>query len=297
MTENRRVAVTGASGFIGINLVEHLCDHEFEVHAIGHSEPSTWRHLDPRARAHSLDLTDPASATAIASLRPDAIVHLAAGPSKAATPEERRLALEVDVLGAQSIVEATEASGCHLVSAGSSFEAVASNQGPPFRAISKAAASAVVRQSGGTAAILRIARVYGPWEQPTRLLFRLLETAGTDEVIALTSDEATRSYVYVDDVCQAFALAIAQPGPYEVDVGGETRLPPRAVAEAVQRVTGRQLRYEVGAYPMSAIDRFVPPQDLATTQEILGWRPSTSLDQGIALMDQWFQSYRGSWPV
>ncbi len=294
LAEQKTVVVTGASGFIGINLVKHLADRGHLVHAVSRSAPESWRYLDSRATPHQWDMTDTKTSQLLANLSPDAIVHLAAGPSKAKTPEERHQALEIDVLGAHTLIEAAEIASCRIVHAGSSFEAVASSHGAPFRAVSKSAAAAVVRQSTVDAALLRIGRAYGPWEQPGRLLYRLLEAAGTEETVALTPDDATRSYVFVGDVCQAIEAVLQHPGAYELDIAGEHRLTARVVAETVEKVTGRKLRVEIGKYPIGAIDRFVPPQDLNRTRELIGWSPATSLEVGIALMDEWFSSQRRS---
>ena len=69
-----RVAVTGASGFIGLYLCRALLDHGWEVQAISRSEPKI---SDERLRWHKVDLTDSEAARrAFASIRADSVFHL-----------------------------------------------------------------------------------------------------------------------------------------------------------------------------------------------------------------------------
>ena len=71
--------------------------------------------------------------------------------------------------------------------------------------------------------------MFGPWEDPTRLLPRLLVCGLRGELPALVSPTVARDYVYVDDAVEAFILAAktptADPGAvFNVGTGVQTTL-------------------------------------------------------------------------
>jgi GDP-4-dehydro-6-deoxy-D-mannose reductase len=86
-----RVFVTGASGFVGRHLSAHLCE-------LGHEVIGTDRELD---------VSDPAVlAPFVARTRPEAIIHLAAVSSVAASQADPNLAFRVNFFGTHTLLEA-----------------------------------------------------------------------------------------------------------------------------------------------------------------------------------------------
>src|SRR3984885_14295667 len=71
---DRRVIVTGASGFVGLHLCRALLLYGCDVHALSRSEPKI---RDPKLHWHKIDLTDlEASRAAFARIRADFVWHL-----------------------------------------------------------------------------------------------------------------------------------------------------------------------------------------------------------------------------
>jgi len=96
-----RIYLTGASGFVGSNLV-----HVFESHGAEVVRPS---HED-------VDLTDPAAvARSVADARPDALVHAAIWNAFAGLLSDRRRAWDNFVGATRHVVDAANAAGAHVV--------------------------------------------------------------------------------------------------------------------------------------------------------------------------------------
>ena len=73
---SKKVLVTGGSGFIGTNLIQHLLDKGADVRNFDRSEPADSKHAAMWIRGQVGDLTS--FKAAMKEVEPDYIVHLAA---------------------------------------------------------------------------------------------------------------------------------------------------------------------------------------------------------------------------
>src|SRR5262249_35882938 len=108
-----RVLVTGGAGFVGSNVVGVAAERGNEVAAVVRSLPPR---PDPRCRYVALDLLDAESVTsAVASIRPDAIVHTAIWNDFAGIYADRRRAWESYVGVTRTLADSTRETGAALV--------------------------------------------------------------------------------------------------------------------------------------------------------------------------------------
>jgi dTDP-4-dehydrorhamnose reductase len=152
-----RIYVTGASGFVGSNLVHVFAGrHGAEVVAPGHAD---------------VDVTDPAAVRrAVAAARPDAIVHAAIWNDFAGLERERRRAWEAYVGATRHLTDAANTSGIPVVLISTDW-VFDGTQGPacedeppnPVNAYGflKAASELVVTERAGHGVVARIAAVQG----------------------------------------------------------------------------------------------------------------------------------------
>jgi dTDP-4-dehydrorhamnose reductase len=152
-----RVYVTGASGFVGSNLVHVFAErHGAEVIAPSHTE---------------VDLTDPiATERSIAATKPDAIVHAAIWNAFSGLLTDRRRAWESFVGATRNVVDAANRAGAHIVLISTDWvfdgtQGPAREDDPPNPIHSygflKAASELVVSERAARGAIARIAGVQG----------------------------------------------------------------------------------------------------------------------------------------
>src|SRR5262249_43082629 len=134
---------------------------------------------------------------------------------------DRERILGVNFFGLRNLLEACRETGVEvLVNAGSSSEYGAKDHAPTEDeapepnsdyAVAKAAATMLaghLGRSGPTRVVaLRLYSAYGPWEEPARLVPRLVAFGLRGELPPLVSPELARDFVYVDDVTDAFVLA------------------------------------------------------------------------------------------
>ncbi|MDW5596161.1 NAD-dependent epimerase/dehydratase family protein [Conexibacter stalactiti] len=310
-----RVLVTGAGGFIGAALAHRLVARGDETLLLGGPETDCWRLEDLRADAQvaAIDLCDAEAVDAVVGgFRPELMLHLAAhGAYSWQTSLERMVA--TNLVGLTHLADAAARYDVRaLVNAGSSSEYGWKDHAPPESelpepnsayAFTKAAATLYcgwsARERGQALTTLRLYSVYGPWEEPRRLIPALVLNGMQRRLPPLVDPRVARDFVHVEDVIDAFLLAadVAVPGEgavYNIGTGRQTTL--GELAEIARTVFDIPAEPVWGDYPARSWDTDVWVADAGLASERLGWRPRWSLADGLAAMASWFHERPGLLP-
>lgn len=249
---------------------------------------------------HRVDLAEPdALAPMIRSARPTTVFHAAARGGHPSTGPARVAAWRDTVTATVALVEALDGAGTErLMHFGSSLEYRPSDgplceAGPlepvTARGAAKLAATVAVRQRaaeiGLPATVLRPFSVYGPGEQPGRLIPTVLRSLRTGAPFCLEGGTSRRDFIHVDDVVDACLRAAANPSAAGevLNVGTGIETSTREVAELAQAVTGRRLVLAAEPFPPRPGDTPHWVADMKKTQAVLGWRHSIDLREGLRL--------------
>jgi len=163
-------------------------------------------------------------------------------------------------------------------------------------AVTKAAGtlycSHIARSTGAHVLTLRLYSVYGPFEEPTRLMPQLLARSLSGTLPPLVGPDTARDYVYVDDVSDAYVAAASSTKPASVyNIGSGIQTPLRAVVEIVRRLRRMRTEPAWGSMPGRSWDTTTWIADNRKARAGLGWQPRRSLDDGISLMAGWLDAH------
>jgi nucleoside-diphosphate-sugar epimerase len=301
------VLVSGASGFVGNCAARRLLEEGYEVHALLRPEARPWRlrGLGPGFHGHTADVLDGGAVAAVVRvIRPGAVVHLAAHGAYESQSDAERI-LRTNVLGTLHLLQAAQAAAVRVfVNAGSSSEYGYKSR--PMRetdclepnsayGVAKAAQThlcTVLARQGDTAVVtFRLFSVYGPWEEPTRLMPTALRRARAGLPLELVSRNIARDFVYVDDVLDVLLgfdrLAGLRGEVFNVGSGVQSTL--EDVVGAVEAAVGRPVEARWGALPPRRWDTTCWQADVAKTRSALGWSPRFGLHEGVARVAAWMQ--------
>lgn len=309
LPQTHPVVVTGCSGFVGANLAAGMVAQGRRV--IGIDSPSgvdwRWRAL-PGVERRRLDVCNESDVRAfVKEVQPLAIFNCAAYGAYSVQADPRRI-YEVNVLAVRYLLDAVrEVPGFRaFVQAGSSSEygynCEAPREDAPTEpdsdyAISKVAAAAMVRmfakKHGVPGFVLRLYSVYGPFEDFSRLIPRLLGNAREGRFPPLVNPNISRDFVYVADVVAAFA-AVLERAPEltrgEIfNIGTGVRSSLGNLVEVVRDLFKVQAKPEWGSMPERSWDHSAWYANPAKASDSLGWRATTPLAEGLSAASHWLQ--------
>ena len=137
-------------------------------------------------------------------------------------------------------------------------------------------------------AIVRYFTVYGPRQRPDMAFNRFFQAILEDNPITLYGDgKQTRDFTYVDDIVAGTIAAAETPGAEGgvFNLGGGSRIAMNDLFALLEDVVGQPITIE-------RFDRFAGEArhtwaDTTRADEVLGWQPRVSLQQGLANEFAW----------
>lgn len=305
----RRAIVTGATGFVGANLARRLLSDGHEVHLLVRPGYNPWRikgiHDDVRIHQCSLIDFNQLKGT-VGAIRADWIFHLAVHGAYSSQNDQWQM-VETNIQGTVNLVEACVCAGFEaFVNTGSSSEYGFKDHAPAeneclepnsYYAVTKAAATMYCRYTAYSRDVhlptLRLYSVYGPYEEPTRLIPTLVVRGLEGQLPPLADPTIARDYVYVDDVSTAYLLAATvtpqEPGAvYNVGTGIQTTL--REVVEVARQAMHIPVEPQWGTMPDRKWDTTVWVADNRKIRGELGWQPHYSFADGFQQTAEWLRS-------
>ncbi|HXA19049.1 MAG TPA: NAD-dependent epimerase [Thermoanaerobaculia bacterium] len=272
---------------------------------------------------------DISDATAIAALferyKPGRVVHLAAQAGVRYSLTNPHAYTESNVTGFLNMLEGCRHHGVeHLVYASSS-SVYGANTKQPFSehdnvdhpvslyAATKKAnelmAHTYAHLFGVASTGLRFFTVYGPWGRPDMALFRFTRGILAGEPIPVFNEgRMIRDFTYIDDIVEGVVLVLDQRAaadpkwtaaapdparsyaPYRIfNIGNNKPVLLLDYIAALERCLGRKA--ELDLLPMQPGDVLSTRADVSELEEAVGFRPSTTIDEGIAQFVKWYKGY------
>jgi len=314
-----RAVITGATGFVGGHLVEHLAALGDQVVGLSTSGkwPAALAHLDRLARIEPCDLIDDDEADLAALLarkKPEAIYHLAAQANPQKSVDDPRGTWALNLGGALNLLEAAKAANLDpkpriiLVGSGVSYGNPAPEHMPvsescPLRpnnpySASKAAADLLGIQhylAHGTQTVM--ARPFnhsGPRQSSTYVLGGLARQvaeveAGIKPRVEVGNLDIVRDFTDVRDVVRGYRL-LAEKGRageiYNLGYGRGTKL--SDALEILRSLAKVPITVFVDPARVRPVDQPLLVADPSKLQGETGWTPQFTIEQTLAdMLDEW----------
>lgn len=299
------VLILGASGFVGANLLHTLLRVRRDVFGVSsHAQP--WR-LDglPRDNILVYDLLVTSHIKELLDrVRPQTVFDcIAYGAYSFETEWERIYQTNFNLV--VRLLQALHSRKIHCyIHAGSSSEYGELCNAPDEReacqpnshyAVSKVAAAATIRfmgqKLGLPCANLRLYSVFGPLEDPSRLIPNLIIHGERGVLPPFVDPDIARDFIYVDDACESFCDAALHLTPKDYgesfNIGSGLSTTIRQVAEEARHMFGilDQPHYSMPNRSWDLPDWCANP---AKAKQVLCWEPRTSFREGLQKTRAWY---------
>ncbi|WP_411705014.1 NAD-dependent epimerase [Edaphovirga cremea] len=156
---------------------------------------------------------------------------------------------------------------------------------------------------------LRFFTVYGPWGRPDMALFKFTKAILSGESIDVYNHgEMRRDFTYIDDIAEAIARlqsviptvdknwtveqgsAASSSAPYRVyNIGNSQPVKLMEYISALERALG--ITATKNLMPMQPGDVLETSADTQPLYEAIGFKPQTSVDEGIARFVAWYRAF------
>lgn len=310
MSKKRVFLITGASGFIGSCLARRLVNTKAEVHLILRQQSDTWRINDilNKTNIHICNLTNLTKLKKIISrIKPTVIYHLAAYGAYSCQDDANKI-LKNNIWGTWNLLQAVIEQNFELfVNTGSSSE-YGFKKNPmqetdllepaSYYAVTKCTqthlCALMAKMSNKSIVTLRLASVYGPYEQPTRFIPTLMKCLYLGKKMDLVAPNIAHDYIYIDDVVAAY-LKNSQlkkyPGRY-FNIGTGVQSSIKQAVETATGVTKRTTHFNWNKMSNRSWDTTSWKADISLAKKLLHWQPKVNLADGLKLTWNWFNKYK-----
>jgi nucleoside-diphosphate-sugar epimerase len=307
----KKIVITGATGFVGANLARFALRGGHEVHLLVRKKHRPWRIDDIRndVSLHISDMLDREVLSGIfGSVKPDWIFHLAAYGAYSYQRDTDKI-FHTNLLGTINLFEAARTVGFEaFINTGSSSEYGLKDHAPmedehlepnSHYAVSKAAATMFCRYRARQEELyiptLRLYSVYGPFEEPARLMPALIANGLSGTLPPLVSPKTGRDFIYVEDVCNIY-LKVAEHTPkedlgpvYNVGTGIQSTI--GDTVDIVRSILDIKEEPDWGSMDQRDWDTNVWVSNPERIKRELRWEPQYDLRHGMTRFIDWFRDH------
>jgi nucleoside-diphosphate-sugar epimerase len=306
--------VTGAAGFIGSHLCEHLLQAGHAVVGLDAFIPFYPRPVKeanlavarqhPRFDFRPLDLRSGSLDDALDGV--DTVFHLAAMPGLPRSWTDFDLYAGCNLTATQRLLEAVRRHSSRLAFRrfvyastssvygryGSGDETLPTRPVSPY-GVTKLAAEHLCRahaeEFGLPLVVLRYFSVYGPRQRPDMGYHRFIQALLLGQPVVVYGDGLqARGNTYVEDCVRATTAALEAPLGEVYNVGGGETANVWEVLAKLEAILGR--RADVHREPARPGDQRFTGADTGKLLRHLGWQPHVGLDDGLARQAAWQQT-------
>jgi nucleoside-diphosphate-sugar epimerase len=310
--KNKRVLVTGGSGFIASHLVSRLLADGADVAVMVRygnvMKNERLRHCWDDIRVIEADLRNRGALATVGEFAPEVVFHLAAYNHVGQSFVQVEECFDVNAKGTANLLDTCGPSVEKFVYMSTSevyghqaevpfVESMSPQPISPY-SITKYAGELYCQMKqriGGdpSVVILRCFNTFGPYQSAKAVIPELIINCLRGEAIKTTKGEQTREFNFVSNIVDGLVMAATHAdkidGPVNIAAGEEISI--HDLVSKIAELTGTRATIDVGALPYRPTEIWRMYADGTRAREVLGWSPQVSLEEGLRRTIEWYREY------
>ena len=312
--KDKKILITGATGFVGANLLRKLIDSKNDIHIIIRSTSNLWRINDiiDKVNTHVCDLTNRESVEKLVlKIKPQIIYHLAVYGGYQFQEESLKI-INTNFIGTVNLLDACTDIGFDcFINTGSSSEYGTKDKPmsendllEPINdyGIAKAAATlycqAIGRREKLPIFTLRLFSPYGYYEGPTRLISYLIISCLKNKELKIFTPEAVRDFIFIEDLIKTYFMIVENkegvlPGDI-FNIGSGEQYTVKEIFEIIKKLTKYTKKPQWGK--MENDNREIKNlkiwiANISKSKKFLNWSPEYSIENGLEETIKWYRDH------
>ena len=309
----KNILVTGCAGFIGWKVSQILLEAGKNVIGVDNIN----NYYDPALKMwrlgilkkylnfsfYKVDIGDYKKTKKIfAENKVDAVINLAARAGVRASVEDPWVYLQTNTQGTLNLLECCKEHKVKKFVLASTSSLYASLDMPfketsitdtplaPYSATKKGAEAlchAYHYLYGLDITVLRYFTVYGPAGRPDMSIFKFVKNMDAGKPIPLFGDGTqTRDFTYIDDIADGTIRALKPVGYEIINLGSDHPVKLNYVIKLLEKNLGKKAARKT--FPLHPADVTATWAHIEKAKKLLGWKPKTSVEQGVENTVRWF---------
>ncbi|TSA57092.1 NAD(P)-dependent oxidoreductase [bacterium] len=306
--KGKKILITGATGFVGANLVRHFLKKGADISILKRRQSSLWRIRDVigQISAYDADLLDNGRVDrAVKRIKPDVVLHAATYGGHTNQNNMTRV-LKTNFGGTVNLLNSCLKRGFQLfINTGSSSEY--GIKGAPMResdqlkpitpyGISKAAASTYCQYAALRHRLpimtLRLFSPYGYFDDKSRAVSYITLSCLKNKTVNISSPDSVRDFIFVDDVVDSYEKALERSGSmggHIFNIGSGKQCSIKKLAEKITRAVSDNVVVKIKKIASNKIEPKNWVADTSRSRALLKWKPMVCIDEGLKRTIDWFR--------
>lgn len=314
--KDKKILITGATGFVGANILHCLVKSDNEIHIILRETSNIWRIKDiinkNKVKKHCCDLTDREKIKKIVSnIKPEIIFNLSVHGGYPFQKDSIKI-INTNFIGTVNLLDACTDTGFDcFINTGSSSEYGLKSKPmsendllEPINeyGITKAAATlycqAIGRRKNLPIFTLRLFSPYGYYEGPTRLIPYLIVSCLKGNDLNLVNPDAVRDFIFIEDLIKGYFMIVENkegvlPGDI-FNIGSGEQHAVKEIFEIIRKLTKytKKPQWKKTENDNREIKNLkIWIANISKSKKSLNWSPEYSIEKGLEETIKWYRDH------
>lgn len=307
--KNKKILITGATGFVGANLVRYFLKKGAEISILKRQQSNLWRigDITSHISTYNVDLLDYSKVNnTLKRIKPDVIFHAAVYGGHVSQNNVSQI-LKTNFDGTVNLLNACLRNEFGLfVNTGSSSEYGIKNS--PMRetdmlapitpyGVSKASASIycqyAAKKHNAPIITLRLFSPYGYFDDEHRVISSLILSCVNNKSFTISSPCSVRDFIFIDDVMLSFERALKKCANLRgeiFNIGSGKQYSIKSMAKNIITLFGKNVVVKYKEKSSLEIEPKFWVADISKSFKELGWKPRFNIDEGLKKTINWFKN-------